>query len=76
MFGFSLKVPFPGKLINFSQQLMNYYYKKKMLTLVTFACLGGLRNVQKQLKPFPVHLKSQGKAQKEEEEGTSRVGIR
>ena len=70
IFGFSLKVPFPGKLINFSQLFMNYYYKKKMLTLVTFASLGGLRNVQKQLKPFPVNLKSQGKAQKEEE-GTS-----
>lgn len=29
MFGFNLKVPFPGKLINFSQLFMNYYYKKK-----------------------------------------------
>lgn len=65
MFGFNLKVPFPGKLINFSQLFMNYYYcKKKMLTFVTFASLGGLRKVQKRLKIFPVNSKSEGRLQK------------
>lgn len=29
MFGFNLKVPFPGNLINVSQLFMNYYHKGK-----------------------------------------------
>lgn len=57
MFGFNLKVPFPGKFFNLCQLCMNYYCKKKMLTFVTFASLGGLRNVQKHLKPFPLTLR-------------------
>lgn len=35
-----------------------------MLTFVIFVSLGGLRKVQKQLKSFPVNLKSQGQALK------------
>lgn len=38
-----------------------------MLTFVIFASLGGLRKVQKQLKSFPVNLKSEGKKKKKEE---------
>lgn len=67
MSSFNHKVLFPGKLINFSQMFMNYYYKKKMLTFVIFASLGGLRKVQKQLKSFPVNLKSEEKKKKKRE---------
>lgn len=54
---FSLKVPFPGKLIDIAQVFMNYYKKKEMLTFVTFASLGGLSKTQKCLKSFPVKRK-------------------
>lgn len=65
MFGFNLKVPFPGNVISFSQLFLNYYYYKgKKLTFVTIASLGGLRKVQERLNSFLVNLKSQGKVPK------------
>lgn len=54
---FNLEGPFPGKLIDIAQAFMNFYKKKEMLTLVTFASLGGLSKIQKMFKSFPVKRK-------------------
>lgn len=58
MFIFNLKGPFPGKLIGIAQAFMNFYKKKEMLTLVTFASLGGLSKIQKCLNHFQLREKN------------------